>query len=412
VGKGLAPLTLKWNERNDTMDIQRLISKFHEIFPDGKGDVRLFFSPGRINLIGEHTDYNGGHVFPSAITYGTYGVARRRDDQMIKLYSMNFSDKGVIEFPLNDLDYRKEHDWANYPKGMIRYIQDAYGALPGGLDILINGDIPNGAGLSSSASLEMLIGVIVSEMFSLKMNRIEMIKLGKKVENEFIGVNSGIMDQFAVGMGKADSGILLDCNTLKYEYAPLALDGYKIVIMNTNKRRELADSKYNERRSECEKALSRLKTVLDIQELGDLSEEEFEANKKLIADETLIKRARHAVYENQRTLKALQALRKGELKVFGKLMNDSHHSLRDDYEVTGKELDTLVEAAWKQDGALGARMTGAGFGGCAIAIIASDKVEEFIRIVGREYQEKIGYGADFYVASIGDGTKEITKEVV
>jgi galactokinase len=232
------------------------------------------------------------------------------------------------------------------------------------------------------------------------------------VENEFIGVNSGIMDQFAVGMGKADSGILLDCNTLKYEYAPLALDGYKIVIMNTNKRRELADSKYNERRSECEKALSRLKTVLDIQELGDLSEEEFEANKKLIADETLIKRARHAVYENQRTLKALQALRKGELKVFGKLMNDSHHSLRDDYEVTGKELDTLVEAAWKQDGALGARMTGAGFGGCAIAIIASDKVEEFIRIVGREYQEKIGYAADFYVASIGDGTKEITKEVV
>jgi galactokinase len=395
------------------MDIQRLISKFHEIFPvDGKGDVRLFFSPGRINLIGEHTDYNGGHVFPSAITYGTYGVARRRDDQMIKLYSMNFSDKGVIEFPLNDLDYRKEHDWANYPKGMIRYIQDAYGALPGGLDILINGNIPNGAGLSSSASLEMLIGVIVSEMFSLKMDRIELIKLGKKVENEFIGVNSGIMDQFAVGMGKADSGILLDCNTLKYEYAPLALDGYKIVIMNTNKRRELADSKYNERRSECEKALSRLKTVLDIQELGDLSEEEFEANKKLIADETLIKRARHAVYENQRTLKALQALRKGEMKAFGKLMNDSHHSLRDDYEVTGKELDTLVEAAWKQDGALGARMTGAGFGGCAIAIIASDKVEEFIRKVGREYQEKIGYGADFYVASIGDGTKEITKEVV
>jgi galactokinase len=395
------------------MDIQRLISKFHEIFPvDGKGDVRLFFSPGRINLIGEHTDYNGGHVFPSAITYGTYGVARRRDDQMIKLYSMNFSDKGVIEFSLNNLDYRKEHDWANYPKGMIRYIQDAYGALPGGLDILINGNIPNGAGLSSSASLEMLIGVIVSEMFGLKMDRIELIKLGKKVENEFIGVNSGIMDQFAVGMGKADSGILLDCNTLKYEYAPLALDGYKIVIMNTNKRRELADSKYNERRSECEKALSRLKTVLDIQELGDLSEEEFEANKKLIADETLIKRARHAVYENQRTLKALQALRKGEMKAFGKLMNDSHHSLRDDYEVTGKELDTLVEAAWKQDGALGARMTGAGFGGCAIAIIASDKVEEFIRKVGREYQEKIGYGADFYVASIGDGTKEITKEVV
>jgi galactokinase len=395
------------------MDRQHLINKFHEIFPGAeKEGVRLFFSPGRINLIGEHTDYNGGHVFPSAITYGIYGVARRRDDQMIKLYSMNFSEKGVIKFPLNDLDYRKEHTWANYPKGVIHYIQEEYGVLPGGLDILIYGNIPNGAGLSSSASLEMLIGVLVSEMFSLRIDRIELIKLGKKVENEFMGINSGIMDQFAVGMGKADSGILLDCNTLKYEYAPLALDGYRIVIMNTNKRRELADSKYNERRSECEKALSRLKTVLDIQELGDLSEEEFEANKKLIVDETLIKRARHAVYENQRTLKALQALRKGELKAFGKLMNDSHHSLRDDYEVTGKELDTLVEAAWKQDGTLGARMTGAGFGGCAIAIIASDKVEEFIRKVGREYQQKIGYEADFYVASIGDGTKEITKEVV
>jgi galactokinase len=395
------------------MDIQQLIKRFHEIFPvDGQEEIRLFFSPGRINLIGEHTDYNGGHVFPGAITYGTYGAARKRNDHVIKLYSLNFPETGVIEFSLNELDYLKEHGWANYPKGVIRYIQDKCGLLQGGLDILINGNIPNGAGLSSSASLEMLIGVIVSEMFSLEIDRLELIKLGKKVENEFIGVNSGIMDQFAVGMGKADSGILLDCNTLKYEYAPLDLDGYKIIIMNTNKRRELADSKYNERRSECEKALSRLKTVLDIQELGDLSEKEFEANKKLIADETLIKRARHAVYENQRTLKALHALRRGELKTFGKLMNDSHHSLRDDYEVTGKELDTLVEAAWKQDGALGARMTGAGFGGCAIAIIESDRVEDFICNVKREYQEKIGYEADFYVASIGDGAKEITKEVV
>jgi galactokinase len=395
------------------MDIQQLIKKFHEIFPaDEQGDVRLFFSPGRINLIGEHTDYNGGHVFPSAITYGTYGVSRRRNDQAVKLYSMNFPDTGVIVFPLDEWEYRTEHSWANYPKGMFRYIQEAYGLLPGGLDILINGNIPNGAGLSSSASIEMLIGVMASEMFSLKIDRIELIKFGKKVENEFIGVNSGIMDQFAVGMGKADSGILLDCNTLKYEYAPLALDGYKIVIMNSNKRRELADSKYNERRNECQRALSRLKTVLDIKELGDLSEEEFEANKELIADKTLIKRARHAVYENQRTLKALKALRGGELETFGKLMNDSHHSLRDDYEVTGRELDALVEAAWKQDGALGARMTGAGFGGCAIAIIESDKVDVFIQKVGREYQEKIGYEADFYVASVGDGAKEITREVV
>jgi galactokinase len=395
------------------MDRQHLINKFHEIFPGAEQeDVRLFFSPGRINLIGEHTDYNGGHVFPGAITYGTYGVASRRNDNRIKLYSMNFADAGVIEFSLHELDYRKHHGWTNYPKGVIRYIQEKCGVLENGFDILIYGNIPNGAGLSSSASLEMLIGVLVSEMSGLNIERIELIKLGKRVENEFIGVNSGIMDQFAVGMGKANNVILLDCNTLKYEYAPLSLDGYKIVIMNTNKRRELADSKYNERRSECEKALSRLQTVLDIQELGELSEGEFENHKQLIEDETLIKRARHAVYENQRTLKALHALRKGELSTFGKLMNDSHQSLRDDYEVTGKELDTLVEAAWKQDGLLGARMTGAGFGGCAIAIIATDQVDDFIQKVGKEYEEKIGHKADFYVASIGDGAKEITKEVV
>lgn len=395
------------------MNLQRLTDTFYEIFPtDGYGDVRLFFSPGRINLIGEHTDYNGGHVFPSAITYGTYGVARKRDDNVIKLYSINFPDAGVIEFTLDELDYRKEHSWANYAKGVIRYITENYGSLPSGLNIAINGNIPNGAGLSSSASLEMLIGVMISEMFNLHLDRLELIKLGKRVENEFIGVNSGIMDQFAVGMGKADYGILLDCNTLKYEYAPLPLNGYRIVIMNTNKRRELADSKYNERRNECETALGRLQKVIDIQELGDLSVEEFEANKELIGDEILMKRARHAVYENQRTLKALQALRRGELKVFGKLMNESHHSLRDDYEVTGAELDTLVEAAWKQEGLLGARMTGAGFGGCAIAIIESDRVDEFIKKVGLEYQDKIGYEADFYVASIGDGAKEITREVV
>ncbi|MCM3717744.1 galactokinase [Fictibacillus phosphorivorans] len=395
------------------MDTQLLIKKFHEIFPvEGQEEVRIFFSPGRINLIGEHTDYNGGHVFPGAITYGTYGAVKKRDDQVIKLYSINFPDQGSIECSLNEMDYRKEHGWANYPKGVIRYIQDKYGLLKSGLDILIQGNIPNGAGLSSSASLEMLMGIMINEMFDLNMDRIELVKLGKKVENEFIGVNSGIMDQFAVGMGKADCGILLDCNTLKFEYAPLDLDGYDIVIMNTNKRRELADSKYNERRRECEKALSRLQTALDIHELGDLSEKEFEASKHLIADETLMKRARHAVYENQRTLKALHALRRGEMKTFGKLMNDSHHSLRDDYEVTGKELDTLVEAAWKHEGVLGARMTGAGFGGCAIAIVASDRVEDFIQRVGKEYLEKIGYKADFYVAKIGDGAKEITKEVV
>jgi len=395
------------------MDKEFLVTKFHEIFPNtDNNEIRVFFSPGRINLIGEHTDYNGGHVFPCAITFGTYGVARKRSDQQIRLHSLNFSENGTIEFSLNSLDYEKSHGWANYPKGMIRYIREAGKDFASGMDILVFGNIPNGAGLSSSASLEMLIGVIVNELFGLEIPRLELVRLGKQVENEFIGVNSGIMDQFAVGMGKKDCGILLDCNTLNYQYAPLNLTDYQIIIMNTNKRRELADSKYNERRSECEQALARLQTKLSIKELGDLSELEFEDNRQLIDDDVLERRAKHAVYENQRTLKALKALQAGELETFGSLMNDSHRSLRDDYEVTGDELDTLAEAAWKQPGTLGARMTGAGFGGCAIAIVKSTEIDTFIDEVGKEYQGKIGHEATFYVASIGEGATEITTEVL
>lgn len=395
------------------MDINQLIKKFHELYPaDSQMAVRLFFSPGRINLIGEHTDYNGGHVFPCAITYGTYGVVRKREDRLIRLYSLNFPEAGVIVCSLDEMNYNNAHSWANYPKGMLTFIQETVGPLSCGLDIMISGNIPNGAGLSSSASLEMLIGVMVNDIFNLDLERIELVKLGKKVENEFIGVNSGIMDQFAVGMGKMNCGILLDCETLEYEYAPLKLDGYKIVIMNTNKRRELADSKYNERRCECETALQRLQVSIEIKSLGELNEAEFEAEKELINDEVLIRRARHAVYENQRTLKAFKALQCGELKKFGELMNDSHRSLKHDYEVTGAELDTLVEAAWKQQGTLGARMTGAGFGGCAIAIVDKGQLDSFLEKVGNEYKQVIGYEADFYVASIGEGTKELNVEVV
>nr|WP_257958760.1 galactokinase [Bacillus sp. V3-13] len=389
-----------------------MVRKFQEIFSQGQNDIRIFFAPGRINLIGEHTDYNGGHVFPCAITFGTYGIARKRNDRRIRLYSMNFEDTGIIEFTLDDLNYDTEHSWANYPKGMIRYLQEAGSELSSGLEMLIYGNIPNGAGLSSSASIEMLIGVAVNEMFNLKVERLDLVKLGKKVENEFIGVNSGIMDQFAVGMGKENCGILLDCNTLKYEYAPFNLANHKIIIMNTNKRRELADSKYNERRSECEEALEQLQKAAPIDSLGELTEEEFEAIKHLITDEVLERRARHAVSENQRTLKALKALKASDLDEFGRLMNASHRSLRDDYEVTGTELDTLVEAAWKQEGTIGARMTGAGFGGCAIAVVENERVDEFISKVGSEYKEKIGYNATFYVASIGDGAKETTMEVL
>lgn len=385
-----------------------LLKKFAEFFPSKQNDeIQSFFSPGRINLIGEHTDYNGGHVFPCAITYGTYGIARKRNDRSFRMFSINFEEKGIIEFHLDHLEYQVEHSWANYPKGMIRYMREAGCEMQNGLDMLIYGNIPNGAGLSSSASLEMLTGVIVNEMFGSPLGQLDLVKLGKRVENEFIGVNSGIMDQFAVAMGKENCGILLDCNTLKYEYAPLNLTGYKIVIMNTNKRRELSDSKYNERRSECEAALKCLQQGKDIHSLGELTEEQFEALKGLIDDDTIVKRAKHAVYENQRTIKALEALRNGNIGEFGLLMNASHISLRDDYEVTGAELDTLVEAAWKQEGTIGARMTGAGFGGCAIAIVKEEFVEKFKLEVGNEYQAKIGYEAAFYTASIGDGAKEI-----
>jgi galactokinase len=373
---------------------------------------QAFFAPGRINLIGEHTDYNGGHVFPCAITYGTYAVARKREDQLVRLYSVNFPDKGIIEFNLNQLAYDSAHSWANYPKGMIRYIMEAGYEIPTGFDCAIQGNIPNGAGLSSSASIELLTGVMVSGLYQLGILQLELIKLGKQVENEFIGVNSGIMDQFAIGMGMKNAGILLDCQTLSYEYAPIHLEDYKILIMNTNKRRELADSKYNERRSECEQALAQLKKKLPIEALGQLSETEFDENQYLITNETVRKRAKHAVYENIRTLKALKELKEGNLAAFGQLMNESHISLRDDYEVTGVELDSLVEAAWKQPGVLGARMTGAGFGGCAIAIVENKEVESFIENVGAAYKEKIGYAADFYVASIGDGAKEIALEAV
>lgn len=392
------------------INLQKCETVFKEKFD--QGDYRIFFAPGRINLIGEHTDYNGGNVFPCAITFGTYAIAQKNNSGVVRVYSMNFEEKGVIEFSLKGLDYKKSDDWANYPKGMIRYlIEDGYD-INSGMDILFYGNIPNGAGLSSSASIELATGVVLEGLFNLEIDRIDLVKVGKRVENNFIGVNSGIMDQFAIGMGKESNGILLDCQTLEYSYAPIKLSNHNIIIMNTNKRRELADSKYNERRSECEEALSRLQKETKISSLGELTEESFEKYKSIIDNDILIKRAKHAVYENVRTIKALKELKQGNLLAFGKLMNQSHISLRDDYEVTGKELDTLAEAAWKQPGVVGARMTGAGFGGCAIAIVEKEHADNFINEVGRIYKEAIGYEATFYVANIGDGAREITKEVI
>ena len=385
------------------MDKKVINDKFTEIF--GEQAEATFFSPGRINLIGEHTDYNGGHVFPCAISLGTYGAARKREDNKLRFYSANFEDLGIIETSLDDLKYDKKDNWVNYAKGMIYFLKETGHDVDKGMDIFIEGNIPNGSGLSSSASLEMLIGVIAQELFNLDIDRVDLVKLGMETENKFIGVNSGIMDQFAVGMGKQNQAILLDNNTLEYSYAPVDMGNNVIVIMNTNKRRELADSKYNERRSECETAVGELQAKLDIKTLGELDAQTFDEYSYLIEDENRLKRARHAVWENQRTMQAQTALEEGDLEKFGRLVNASHVSLEHDYEVTGIELDTLAHTAWKQDGVLGARMTGAGFGGCGIAIVDKDKVEAFKENVGKVYTEKIGYAPAFYIAEIADGTK-------
>ncbi|OUQ31030.1 galactokinase [Ligilactobacillus salivarius] len=385
------------------MDKKVINDKFTEIF--GEQAEATFFSPGRINLIGEHTDYNGGHVFPCAISLGTYGAARKREDNKLRFYSANFEDLGIIETSLDDLKYDKKDNWVNYAKGMIYFLKETGHDVDKGMDIFIEGNIPNGSGLSSSASLEMLIGVIAQELFNLDIDRVDLVKLGMETENKFIGVNSGIMDQFAVGMGKQNQAILLDTNTLEYSYAPVDMGNNVIVIMNTNKRRELADSKYNERRSECETAVSELQAKLDINTLGELDAQTFDEYAYLIEDENRLKRARHAVWENQRTMQAQAALEEGDLEKFGRLVNASHVSLEHDYEVTGIELDTLAHTAWKQEGVLGARMTGAGFGGCGIAIVDKDKIEAFKENVGKVYTEKIGYAPAFYIAEIADGTK-------
>ena len=383
-----------------------VLAKFKELFGD-EGEIGVYFAPGRVNMIGEHTDYNGGHVFPCALTIGTYGVARKRNDKKLRFYSMNFEQLGVIESSVEGLKPEKEADWTNYPKGVMWAFGEKGMKVEQGMDLVLFGNIPNGSGLSSSASVEVLTGYILKDMFGFDVTNQDLALIGQFSENQYNGVNCGIMDQFAIAMGKKDCAIFLDTADLSYEYAPIVLKGAKIVILNTNKKRGLGDSKYNERRSECEAALAALQTKLSIKSLGELTEEEFEANKELIGDPVKIKRAKHAVYENQRTIKAVKALKDNDLELFGKLMIASHDSLRDDYEVTGIELDTLVEEAWKVDGVIGSRMTGAGFGGCTVSIVKDEAIDTFIDQVGKAYKEKIGYAADFYVVEIGDGPQTL-----
>ncbi|HIZ70484.1 MAG TPA: galactokinase [Candidatus Atopostipes pullistercoris] len=384
---------------------KELFQRFEEVF--GYSSENLYFSPGRINLIGEHTDYNGGKVFPCAITMGTYGIVSPREDKMVYAFSDNLPELGTLSFSLEDITYEKEDNWTNYVKGMLLYIQEKLGEFSHGFDLFIYGTIPNGASLSSSASLEVLTGVIANDLYQANLSGETIAKLGMRVENEFLNLNSGIMDQFIIANAKKGHALLLDTNTLEYEQIPLNLPDHKIVIMNSLTRRELVDSEYNTRREQCEKALEMLQKVVSISSLGELSESEFEEYKYAITDSVLARRAKHAVYENVRTEKAAEALRNNQLEAFGQLMNESHLSLHEDYEVTVKETDFLVRSAWRQEGVLGARMTGGGFGGCCIAIVENDEVDSFIDHVGADYEEEIGFLPEFYIAETEDGAQKI-----
>ena len=381
---------------------EAVLQRFAEVFGDTVG-TQVYFAPGRVNMIGEHTDYNGGHVFPCALTIGTYGVARKRQDRRLRFYSMNFERLGVRESSLDELKPDPEAGWINYPKGVIWAFEERGMHVPVGMDILLNGNIPNGSGLSSSASVEVLTGFILRDLFGFDVSNQDLALIGQYSETHFNGVNCGIMDQFAIAMGKKGHAIFLDTADLSYEYAPVRLENAKIVIACSNKKRGLGDSKYNERRSECEAALAELQQVCKIKSLGELTEGEFEKHKDSIGSEVRRRRAKHAVYENQRTIQAVQALEDNDVAAFGRMMNASHVSLRDDYEVTGIELDTLVEEAWKVEGVIGSRMTGAGFGGCTVSIVKDEAIDAFIASVGSAYRDKIGYEADFYVVEIGDG---------
>lgn len=386
---------------------KKMLEKFNEVYGEG-GDIREYFAPGRVNLIGEHTDYNGGHVFPCALTLGTYGLARKRKDRKLRFYSMNFSRLGVLESSLDDLVPSEKAGWTNYPKGVMWAFEKRGYTFDAGVDFLIYGNIPNGSGLSSSASLEVLTGLMLKDLYGVEeLTMQDLALIGQYSENNFNGMNCGIMDQFASAMGKKDCAIFLDTSTLEFEYAPVKLKDARIVITNSKVKHSLVGSAYNDRRNECETALRELQTVLDIEALGELTEEEFEAHKDVIKSDICRKRAKHAVYENQRTIRAVKALKENNVEEFGRLMNASHVSLRDDYEVSCEEIDILVDLAWKIPGVIGSRITGGGFGGCTVSIVKNDAVDTFISTVGEKYKEAVGHEAEFYVVDIGDGAHKI-----
>ena len=386
--------------------VEKLIKTFYETFGEG-GEVRTYFAPGRVNLIGEHTDYNGGHVFPCALTLGTYGIVRDREDRMLRLYSVNIDSVGIVEVSLDEIAATKEASWTNYPKGVVWAFEKRGFKMAHGMDILIYGDIPNGSGLSSSASLEVLTGVILKDTFGFDVSMVDIALIGQDAENNFNGCNCGIMDQFASAMGKKDNAIFLDTNTLNYTYAPVKLPDAKIVITNSKVKHSLVNSAYNDRRNEWETALKELQAVVDIKTLGDLTEEQFEEHKGAVKDEVRRKRAKHAVYENQRAINAVEALKANDIEKFGKLMNASHESLRYDYEVSCEEIDVLVDLAQAMPGVIGSRITGGGFGGCTVSIVKNDAVDAFVEEIGKAYLEKVGHEAEFYVVDIGDGAGKL-----
>lgn len=385
---------------------EKLLSEFKTVFGSNEG-AQVYFAPGRVNLIGDHTDYTGGHAFPCALTIGTYGVARIRKDRKLRFYSMNFKEEGIIESSLEGLKPKPEDGWCNYPKGIFWALGEKGYVISYGMDLLLYGNIPNGSGLSSSASVEVLTGYILKDFFGFGISNLELAKVGQYSENNFNGVNCGIMDQFAIAMGKKDCGIFLDTMKLSYQYVPIMLEGVKLVITCSNKKRKLDESKYNERREECETALKRLHKKAKIKQLAELTAEDYKKIKHLIDDKTIEKRAKHVITENQRTIQAAEALQNHDIVRFGQLMNESHISLRDNYEVTGIELDTLVEEAWKVEGVIGSRMTGAGFGGCTVSLVREEAVPAYIEQVGKSYLDKIGYAADFYIVEIGDGPGKV-----
>lgn len=388
------------------LERQTLITAFHEAFDSTDHDgsaLRLFFAPGRVNMIGEHTDYNGGYVFPAALTFGTWMVARKRLDRKLRLASLNFPSSHTCD--LDHLVYEEQDQWANYPKAVLAHLQK-HGYDSGGYDLLYAGNIP-GSGLSSSASIQLVTAYGIMRSEGRNVDPVQLALIAQQSENQFMGVNCGIMDQFTVAMGKAEHALLLKCDTLDYELVPFRLGGHKVLIANTNKSRGLVDSAYNERRAQCEQAVADLQVSMPgLKVLGELNAEQLRAHMQDIRDSTVRKRATHVVEENDRVLASVEALKRNDIQQFGQLMNASHASLRDLYEVSCHELDVLTEEAWKLEGVLGSRMTGAGFGGCTVSIVADDQVDAFITRVGQAYKERTEYQAEFYVADIGNGVYE------